>query len=82
MHMREAIDKLMADFNIFIQENAVFKGYSSCDHLLRLTLKSVYSDGAANLNDMKDMLANLPQYQEQREKVLYWLQLRLKSDYT
>lgn len=27
------------------------------------------SDGAASLNDMKDMLANLPQYQEQREKV-------------
>ncbi|KAF7970947.1 hypothetical protein HWV62_22523 [Athelia sp. TMB] len=51
MHMREAIDKLMADFNTFIQENAVFKG-----------------DNAANLNDMKDMLANLPQYQEQREK--------------
>jgi hypothetical protein len=25
--------------------------------------------GAANLDDMKDMLANLPQYQEQREKV-------------
>ena len=25
-------------------------------------------EGAANLNDMKDMLANLPQYQEQREK--------------
>jgi hypothetical protein len=26
-------------------------------------------EGAASLNDMKDMLANLPQYQEQREKV-------------
>lgn len=26
MHMREAIDKLMADFNKFIQENAGFKG--------------------------------------------------------
>ncbi len=26
-------------------------------------------DGAANLNDMKEMLAGLPQYQEQREKV-------------
>lgn len=26
-------------------------------------------DGAANLSDMKDMLANLPQYQEQRERV-------------
>ncbi|KAJ8456753.1 hypothetical protein ONZ51_g11942 [Trametes cubensis] len=51
MHMREAIDKLMADFNQFMQDNAGFKG-----------------EGAANLNDMKDMLANLPQYQEQREK--------------
>ncbi|KAE9398544.1 Sec1-like snare protein [Gymnopus androsaceus JB14] len=51
MHMREAIDKLMADFNKFLEDNAVFKG-----------------DNAANLNDMKEMLANLPQYQEQREK--------------
>ncbi|KAI0738596.1 Sec1-like protein [Daedaleopsis nitida] len=51
MHMREAIDKLMADFNQFLQDNAGFKG-----------------EGAANLNDMKDMLANLPQYQEQRDK--------------
>ncbi|KAF8552421.1 Sec1-like protein [Imleria badia] len=51
MHMREAIDKLMADFNKFMEENAGFKG-----------------EGAASLNDMKDMLASLPQYQEQREK--------------
>ncbi|TFK51842.1 Sec1-like protein [Heliocybe sulcata] len=51
MHMREAIDKLMADFNKFMQENGVFQG-----------------EGAASLTDMKDMLANLPQYQEQREK--------------
>lgn len=51
MHMREAIDKLMADFNKFIMDNAGFKG-----------------EGAATLNDMKDMLASLPQYQEQREK--------------
>ncbi|KAA1469037.1 Sec1-like snare protein [Dentipellis sp. KUC8613] len=50
MHMREAIDKLMADFNKFMTDNAGFKG-----------------EGAATLNDMKDMLANLPQYQEQRE---------------
>ncbi|KAI9464431.1 Sec1-like protein [Lactarius psammicola] len=51
MHMREAIDKLMADFNKFMTDNAGFKG-----------------EGAATLNDMKDMLASLPQYQEQREK--------------
>ncbi|KAF5361824.1 hypothetical protein D9756_002266 [Leucocoprinus leucothites] len=50
MHMREAIDKIMNDFNKFTEEHAVFKG-----------------EGAASLNDMKDMLASLPQYQEQRE---------------
>ncbi|KAF9784931.1 Sec1-like protein [Thelephora terrestris] len=51
MHMREAIDKLIQDFNDFLRENAGFKG-----------------EGVASLNDMKDMLASLPQYQEQREK--------------
>lgn len=61
MHMREAIDKLMADFNKFLEENAVFKG-----------------EGAANLNDMKEMLANLPQYQEQREK--FSLHLSMAQD--
>ena len=30
-----------------------------------------FSEGVASLNDMKDMLASLPQYQEQREKVLF-----------
>ncbi len=29
------------------------------------------SEGATTLNDMKDMLASLPQYQEMREKVRY-----------
>ena len=28
MHMREAIDKLMADFNQFMQDNAGVKGYA------------------------------------------------------
>lgn len=27
MHMREAIDKLMEDFNKFMQDNAGFKGF-------------------------------------------------------
>ncbi|KAJ2914649.1 hypothetical protein MD484_g5748, partial [Candolleomyces efflorescens] len=61
MHMREAIDKLMADFNKFLVDNAVFKG-----------------EGAANLNDMKEMLANLPQFQEQREK--FSLHLSMAQD--
>ncbi|KAH8075867.1 Sec1-like protein [Cristinia sonorae] len=51
MHMAEAINKLMADFNQFMVDNAGFKG-----------------DGAANLSDMKDMLAGLPQFQEMRER--------------
>ncbi|KAG6897816.1 hypothetical protein C0992_010620 [Termitomyces sp. T32_za158] len=61
MHMKEAIDKLLGDFNKFLQENAVFQG-----------------EGAASLNDMKDMLANLPQYQEQREK--FSLHLSMAQD--
>ncbi|VDB99862.1 unnamed protein product [Peniophora sp. CBMAI 1063] len=62
MHMREAIDKLMADFNKFMQDNGVFKG-----------------EGAASLNDMKDMLASLPQYQEQREKFSLHLNMAQES---
>lgn len=61
MHMREAIDKLMADFNKFMEDHAGFKG-----------------GVAANLNDMKDMLASLPQYQEQREK--FSLHLNMAQD--
>ena len=53
MHMRDAIDKLMADFNGFLKEHG---GFSA-------------KQGAVTLNDMKDMLASLPQYQEMREKV-------------
>jgi hypothetical protein len=34
-----------------------------------LLMNRCYREGAATLNDMKDMLASLPQYQEQREKV-------------
>ena len=72
MHMREAIDKLMADFNKFMTDNAGFKGYArlSCMRLsVHVINESLYREGAATLNDMKDMLASLPQYQEQREKV-------------
>lgn len=38
------------------------------------------SDGAANLNDMKEMLASLPQYQEQREKVIIIKLIVMMSD--
>lgn len=56
MHMKEAIDKLMNDFNRFTQEHAGFNSNGN-------------QEGTSSLNDMKDMLASLPQYQEQRDKV-------------
>lgn len=52
LHMKDAIDRLMTDFGKFAQEHAGFRG------------------NAANVevNDLKDMLANLPQFQTQREQ--------------
>lgn len=71
MHMQEAIVKLIADFNKFLEENAVFKGFVFSDAKSAILMThSRLREGAANLNDMKEMLANLPQYQEQREKVV------------
>ena len=74
MHMREAIDKLIGDFNTFLQENAGFKGYVfpillPFSFIVFIYLVIYSGEGAVSLNDMKDMLAKLPQYQEQREKV-------------
>ncbi|KAH8089154.1 Sec1-like protein [Filobasidium floriforme] len=52
MHMKEAIDKLMADFNKFQQEHAGFRA----------------GENGVGINDMKDMLASLPEFQETRDK--------------
>ncbi|KAF2083656.1 syntaxin-binding protein-like protein 2 [Saccharata proteae CBS 121410] len=50
-HMKDTIEKLMGDFQKFIQENPHFTN----------------SDGNANsLNAIKDMLAGLPQFQEMK----------------
>nr|POE72125.1 protein transport protein sec1 [Quercus suber] len=52
-HMKDTIDKLMADFQRFIKDNPNF-------------IKD--SEGGANsLNAIKDMLAGLPQFQEMKE---------------
>ncbi|KAK8849808.1 hypothetical protein IAR55_005144 [Kwoniella newhampshirensis] len=51
LHMKDAIDSLMTDFNKFATENAGFRG-----------------GGQVNVNDLKDMLASLPQFQAQREQ--------------
>lgn len=45
------------------------KGKTFFSHSEAADRETTCSEGAANLNDMKEMLANLPQYQEQREKV-------------
>ena len=51
-HMRDTIEKLMGDFQKFIQENPNF----------------TQQDGdATSLNAIKDMLAGLPQFQELKE---------------
>ncbi|KAF0389850.1 Sec1-like protein [Gigaspora margarita] len=51
-HMKDCIDQLMTDFNKFLVENAGFND----------------RDKAANLNDIKKMLATLPQFQTMKEK--------------
>ncbi|BFZ59705.1 syntaxin binding protein 1 [Saitoella coloradoensis] len=52
MHMREAIDNLMSSFNKFVTENTNFTD----------------SEKATSLNDMRDMLASLPEFQEMRDR--------------
>ncbi|BEI82705.1 hypothetical protein CcaverHIS002_0305730 [Cutaneotrichosporon cavernicola] len=52
LHMKDAIDRLMADFGRFVQEHAGFRGNTN----------------NVQINDLKDMLASLPQFQEQRDQ--------------
>ncbi|KAK4689862.1 syntaxin-binding protein 1, partial [Tremellales sp. Uapishka_1] len=52
LHMKDAIDTLMTDFGKFAQEHAGFRG----------------GGAQVNMNDLKDMLASLPQFQTQREQ--------------
>ncbi|KAI8365236.1 Sec1-like protein [Radiomyces spectabilis] len=54
MHIASTIEKLIEDFNDFMSQNN--KAASESDSSVR------------NLNDMKDMIANLPQYQEMKGK--------------
>jgi len=63
MHMKDAIDKLMADFNKFLQENTNFT-----DKLSHVPTITDLREKATSLNDMRDMLATLPQFQETRDQ--------------
>lgn len=51
-HMKDTIEKLMSEFQRFIQENPHFANSSG---------------NPASLNAIKDMLAGLPQFQEMKE---------------
>lgn len=50
-HMKDVIDKLMADFHRFIKDNPNFTG----------------DGGSNSLSAIKDMMAGLPQFQETKE---------------
>ncbi|CAG8566658.1 2719_t:CDS:10 [Funneliformis caledonium] len=63
-HMKDCIDKLMKDFNEFLTEN---QGFAE-------------KDKAVNLNDMKKMLATLPQFQNMKEKFSVHLSIAQESD--
>ncbi|KAM0793647.1 hypothetical protein ACM66B_001078 [Microbotryomycetes sp. NB124-2] len=53
MHMKDALDKLIADFKAYAGDHGAKFGAS----------------GGTSLNDMKDMLASLPQLREAKEKL-------------
>ncbi|CAG8444162.1 14353_t:CDS:10 [Ambispora leptoticha] len=58
-HMQECIEKLMKDVRDFLEENSSFAD----------------NEKAANLNDLKKMLANLPQFQNMKEKLFLHLHI-------
>lgn len=53
-HMKDTIEKLMGDFQKFMDENPHFTNQNS-------------ADGMNGLNAIKDMIAGLPQFQEMKE---------------
>ena len=63
-HMKDTIEKLMGDFQKFIDENPHFADPTNSQ--------------STNLNAIKDMLAGLPQFQELKEA--YSLHLSMAQD--
>lgn len=59
LHMKDAIDRLMTDFGRFAQEHAGFSGNAN----------------NVSIDMLKDMLANLPQFQTQREQFSLHLEM-------
>ncbi|KAL1412581.1 syntaxin binding protein 1 [Vanrija albida] len=62
LHMKDAIDHLMTDFGRFAQEHAGFRGNAN----------------NVSIDVLKDMLADLPQFQTQREQFSLHLEMAQK----
>ncbi|KAI5477593.1 hypothetical protein MNV49_006079 [Pseudohyphozyma bogoriensis] len=62
MHMKDALDKLVADFRAYAGEHSGKFG----------------SEGGTSLNDMRDMLASLPQLREAKDKLSLHLDMAEK----
>ncbi|KAL2262670.1 hypothetical protein VTK26DRAFT_492 [Humicola hyalothermophila] len=63
-HMKDTIDKLMSDFQKFLDDNPQLAGKS---------------DGATTLDDIRDMLAGLPQFQEMKQAYSLHLSMAQES---
>jgi syntaxin-binding protein 1 len=63
MHMKDTLEKLMGDFNKFCQDNILFSDQTR----------------AASLNDMRDMLAGLPEFTETRSQFALHINVAEKS---
>ena len=64
-HMAQTIEKLMADFQRFLRDNPNFTNSGG--------------DNANSLNAIKDMMASLPQFQEQKEAYALHLSMAQES---
>jgi syntaxin-binding protein 1 len=64
-HMKDVIEKLMAEFQRFIQDNPNFTNKAG--------------DGGNSLNAIKDMLAGLPQFQSMKESYALHLGMAQES---
>lgn len=67
-HMKDTLDKLVGDFHKFIKDNANFTNQDA-----------QAASGMSGLNQIKDMIAGLPQFQEMKEAYSLHLTMAQKS---
>lgn len=72
LHMKDLINKLVSDFEKFRAKNPQFAERSvlASPHVSSLYINEVFAcsgDQPSSLNNIKDMLAGLPQFQEGKE---------------